>query len=147
MSAMADTRADRVERAAYDELWAYTLTHGDPAFIHQHVVDAFAAQTATPASKPIGVTFALVGLYLHVERRFTGRAVQRAHMQMARRKRDWPAFVLPVARGDITAETVIAVPAGPARDAAIERWCESVWSAFAANRSVVIALLHEYDLA
>ena len=31
---------------AYNELCCYTLTHGDPAFIHQHVVDAFAVQTA-----------------------------------------------------------------------------------------------------
>jgi hypothetical protein len=27
----------------YDELSAYTLRHSDPAFIHQHVVDALAA--------------------------------------------------------------------------------------------------------
>ena len=56
-----------VDRAAYDELASYTLAHGDPAFIHQHVVDAFAAQHATDDSKPIGVAFALIGLYLHVE--------------------------------------------------------------------------------
>jgi hypothetical protein len=60
----------------YAELCGYTLTHGDPAFIHQHVVDAFAAQQADGASKPIGVIFALVGLYLHVERQFSGRHVQ-----------------------------------------------------------------------
>ena len=50
--------------AAYHELCYYTLTLGDPAFIHQHVVDAFAAQQADEQTKPIKVTFALVGLYL-----------------------------------------------------------------------------------
>jgi hypothetical protein len=37
-------------RAAYDEVYVYTM--GRPRFILQHVVDAFAAQTATDDSKP-----------------------------------------------------------------------------------------------
>ena len=41
------------DQAAYEELCYYTLAHGDPAFIHQHVVDAFAAQTADENIKPI----------------------------------------------------------------------------------------------
>lgn len=47
------------EEDAYHEVCAYTLTRGDPTFIHQHVVDAWAAQNAGPKSKPIGVFFAL----------------------------------------------------------------------------------------
>ena len=104
--------------SAYDELCAYTLTHGDPAFIHQHVVDAFAAQTADAHTKPIGITFALVGLYLHNEKGFTGKQVQRAHMMLAGRKRTWPSFVLPADRGAMTAADVMAIPAGPGRDEA-----------------------------
>ena len=34
----------------YDELCAYTIANADPAFIHQHVVDAWAAQNAGPGS-------------------------------------------------------------------------------------------------
>jgi hypothetical protein len=82
------------EQDAYDELCCYTLAHGAPAFIHQHVVDAFAAQRADGGSKAIGVTFALVGLYLHVEKQFSGKQVQRVHMELARHKRQWPTFVL-----------------------------------------------------
>src|SRR5689334_2860396 len=119
------------DREAYDELCAYTLTHRDPRFIHQHVLDAFTAQHASAASKPIGLTFALAGLYLHVEKNLTGRDVQRAHMKMAQRKREWPRWTLPSHRGDITATQVLASPKGPERDHAIDRWCESVWSAFA----------------
>jgi len=37
---------------AYHELCAYTLSLGDAEFIHQHVVDAFAAQDATPSTRP-----------------------------------------------------------------------------------------------
>jgi len=136
------------EREAYDELCAYTLTHGDPRFIHQHVVDAYAAQHASPDSKSIGLTFALAGLYLHVEKNLTGRDVQRAHMRMAQRKRVWPRWTLPSNRGDITATQVLVAPEGPDRDRAIDAWCESVWSAFApANRETLVQLLEQYHLA
>jgi hypothetical protein len=40
-------------------------------------VDAYAAQHATPASKPITTAFALIGLFLFAERGFTGKQVQR----------------------------------------------------------------------
>jgi hypothetical protein len=129
---------------AYHELCAYTLTHWDPAFIHQHVVDAFAAQTASQGTKPIGVSFALVGLYLHIERDFTGRQVQQAHEYLARVKRAWPSFTLPKDRGVITARTVLAQPAGIARDEAIHGWCRSVWDAFRGVQNAVAELWSAY---
>ena len=135
------------EREAYHELCAYTLTHGDAAFIHQHVVDAFAAQNATDTSKPIGVTFALVGLYLFFEKGFTGRQVQRVHMQLAREKHDWPRFTLPTDRGAITALDVMIAPEGAVRDHAIHEWCASVWKAFSGNRQTIINLLHQHRIA
>jgi hypothetical protein len=116
--------------AAYHELAYYTLAHPDPAFIHQHVVDAFAAQNADPDTKPIKLAFALVGLFLHIERGYTGREVQRAHMKLARHKRAWPGFRLPGARGAITTAEVLRAPPGPERDQAIEDWMRSVWDAY-----------------
>lgn len=133
-------------QAAYDALAAYTLTLGDPAFIHQHVVDAFAAQHATEATKPITVAFALIGLYLHVERGLTGRQVQRAHMMLARRSRTWPVFRLPETRGAMTAADVLAAPAGPARDRAISSWSGVVWSAYAEIAPEVAALARAHGL-
>lgn len=132
-----------LEQDAYHELCAYTLAHGDRTFIHQHVVDAFTAQQAGAATRPIAITFALVGLYLHVELGWSGRQVQRAHMRLARHKRSWPAFALPDERGSITPVDVLAAPAGPARDEAIDAWCASVWSAYAGARPVVDALLRQ----
>jgi hypothetical protein len=132
--------------AAYEELAAYTLTLGDVAFIHQHVVDAFAAQRATEATKPITVAFALIGLYLHVERGFTGRQVQRAHMMLARRSRSWPIFRLPETRGPLTAADVLAAPAGRERDRAISVWCAAVWSAYAEIAPEVAALARAHGL-
>jgi hypothetical protein len=118
------------ELDAYHHLSAYTLTLRDPEFIHQHVVDAWAAQHATPQGKPIGLYFGLVGLYLHLERGRTGREVQLAHMQLARVKRRWPAFTLPEDRGSVTAIEVMRAAPGDDRARAIDRWCSSVWEAF-----------------
>jgi hypothetical protein len=71
---------DPAEGQAYHELCACTLQHPDPQFfIHQFLVDAYAAQTADEQTKPIELVFALAGLYLHIEKGFTGREVQRAH--------------------------------------------------------------------
>ena len=128
------------ERDAYDELCCYTLAHDDPSFIHQHVVDTFAAQDADE-HEPIRLTFALVGLYLHVEKGFSGREVQLAHMKIARRKQQWPVFALPDDRGSITASDVLAAPPGSERDRAIHEWCACVWRAFLDSRPKVVSLL------
>lgn len=127
--------------AAYNELQSYTLAHGDPTFIHQHVVDAWAAQNADATTKPIALTFALIGLYLHVEKGFSGRQVQRVHMALAKHKCEWPPFDLPESRGSITARDVMARPAGPRRDQAIEEWCGAVWEAYGESREAVKELL------
>lgn len=134
------------EDDAYDELCCYSLAHRGPAFLHQHVVDAFAAQRANARTKPIQLTFALVGLYLHLEQQYTGRQVQRAHMIIARRTRAWPAFALPTGRGSITAASVLTAPAGPERDRAIEAWCAAVWEAYGDSRQVVVDLLQRHGI-
>ena len=130
---------------AYHELCCYTLTLGDPAFIHQHVADAFTAQTASPDDNPIRLTFALVGLYLHVERGFTGREAQLAHMKMGRQKQKWPRFKIPDDHGPIDATTVLAAPLEE-RDNMIHQWSRSVWSAYADERGEIERLLAEYEI-
>lgn len=129
------------EESAYHELSAYSLTRGDPSFIHQHVVDAWAAQQAHAGTKPIGVFFAVAGLYLHVERGFTGREVQRAHMQLAQQREAWPVGTLPATRGALTPSAVMAAAPGHARDAMISAWARSVWEAYAGSRETVEAAL------
>jgi hypothetical protein len=134
------------DQDAYQELQCYTLAHGDPAFLHQHVLDAWVAQHADTGTKPIGLTFALAGLYLHVECGLTGRQVQRAHMVMGQRKRTWPAFSLPAERGAVDVKQVLETPPGAERDAAIDAWCVSVWSAYRENGAAIVALLEEYHI-
>jgi hypothetical protein len=132
-------------REAYDEVYAYTM--GRAGFILQHVVDAYAAQTASAGSKPMGVIFALVGLYLHVERQLSGSEVQKIHMRMGRQKRQWPAITLPRDRGSMTAADVLAVREGHERDRAIDEWCRSVWTAFRDSRQIIVDVLREYHIS
>ena len=133
---------------AQAELWAYTLGRGDAAFVHQHAVDALGAQCANGQTTPMQLTFALVGLYLHVERGYTGRQVQRVHAALARRR---PSTFLPLAppvsRGTISAAHVVAAPAGPARDAAIRAWCADVWAAYEPYRDAVVEFLRAHEVA
>lgn len=136
------------EEEAYHEVTAYTLAHGDPAFIHQYVVDAYGAQHAIGTGKPVRLAFALIGLLLHVDRGFDGREVQRVHKQLGDRTHSWPALPVPPAdrRGAMTATHVLAASEGAARDEAIEAWCRSVWSAYEASKPAVEALLREHGV-
>jgi len=130
--------------SAYEQLYVYSATRGRETFILQLVVDAYGAQIATNETKPIALVFALVGLFLHVEKGFTGLQVQRVHMQLGRKKHQWPAIILPTHRGDITALEMLNVSEGPERDAAISEWCHSVWQAYRDNRSTIIDLLQRH---
>jgi hypothetical protein len=125
----------------YHELMFYTLGRGDAAFLHQNVVDAYTAQHADENTKPMAVVFALVGLYLHVERNVTGRQVQKVHMQMASRRREWPRLLMPIERGRVAVADVVAAEPGELRDALIREWCESVWEAWRQSRPQIAELL------
>jgi hypothetical protein len=131
------------EHEAYDALCAYTLQRGDAEFIHQHVADAHTAQRAGEGTRPMALAFALLGLYLHVEKGWTGRQVQRAHMSLARGRREWPRLLLPRERGVVTAADVVRAPGGAERDRAIHAWCRSVWGSFAENRGAIEELLRK----
>ena len=131
-------------RPLYDEIYIYAM--GRPGFLLQHVVDAFAVQCATASSKPVAIVFGLVGLYLRVERQFSGRQIQLAHMKLARRKREWEYPPLPHSRGEFTVIDVLKAPAGIERDEAIDVWCRSVWGSLGDNRPSIITLLQDYKI-
>jgi len=128
------------EQELFDELSFYTLAHIDPAFIHENSADAWRAQHADETTKPMAVVFAVMGLYLYLEKGFTGRQVQLAHMRMARRQRSWPKLPLPKKRANITVADVVAAEPGPARDAMIRQWCAAVWETWDESRPPVMAL-------
>ena len=73
--------------------------------------------------------FALVGLYLRVERNFTGRRVQQVHRRLRKRRKQWFPPQLPEQPGAIVISDVLAAAPGNRRDAMIRKWCISVWGA------------------
>jgi hypothetical protein len=126
---------------AYNELALYTLSHHDKAFIHQYIVDAYAAQNADEKTKPITLAFALIGLYLHLEKNYSGREVQLAHMKLAREKREWPKFDSPTDRDIITVFDVLKTKEGKERDEMIDKWSVSVWNSWSGNRKKIESIL------
>lgn len=131
-----------------NEMTYYTLAHGDPKFIHQHLVDAYGAQHVRPSNSTIGAAFALAGLYLAVERGLTGRQVQKTHIRMARRSKQWPRFVPPEDVGRLTVADVLTVEPGPRRDEKLMEWCASVWSAWSSEHARVrqmVALTDDFS--
>ena len=127
------------------ELSYYTLAQGDLAFIHQHLVDAYGAQHVRQSASTIGAAFALAGLYLAVERGFSGRRVQKMHMQMARTSKRWPRFDPPEDVGPLTVADVLAVEPGPARDAKLMEWSASVWDAWSVEHGRVREMVAQND--
>jgi hypothetical protein len=127
----------------YNELAFYTLSHPSQAFIHQHAVDAFAAQHADERSKPIATVFALIGLYLHIEKGFSGKQVQKAHMQLATRRKQWPRLEPPEERGATGVSAVLAAPPGEERDEMIRAWCVAVWNAWKVTQGQIRELVKQ----
>lgn len=121
----------------HNELTGYTVMRGDAEFIHQLLVDTYAAQHAGEQSRPIGVAFALIGLYLTYEKGYNGRQVQHLHMLLARRTKEWPAFQRPASTGALTVRDVLQAEPGDARDASLRRWGRSVWDAWSAEHARV----------
>ena len=67
-------------------------------------------------------------------------------MELGRRKRAWPIVDLPDDRGAMTVVDVLAAAEGVERDAAIDAWCECVWTAYRGSRQAVVDLLREYGI-
>ena len=84
----------------FSDLSCYTVAKGDAVFIHQHAVDAYEAQHAGGKSRPITAVFGLVGLYLALEKGYTGKEVQRTHMRIAKIQKDWPYLARPAGSTD-----------------------------------------------
>ena len=112
----------------FGELSAYTLSHGDAKFIHQHAVDTWQAQHAVNAKSNIGIAFSLIGLYLALEKGYTGRQVQLAHMELGRTKRQWGDFPISTEHARLTVRDVLNASPGPARDAKLMEWADAVWA-------------------
>jgi len=116
---------------AFSYLACYTVAKQDPAFIHQHAVDAYEAQHAGGATRNITVAFGLIGLYLALEKGYSGKQVQQAHMQIAKIRKDWPRLEPPVQPAKMTVANVMRADTDTEKDAMIMQWMAAVWDNWA----------------
>ena len=131
-------------RRLYDELSAFTLTVADTDFTHQLIVDTYCAQHVGPNVRTISIAFSLIGLYLVIERGYTGRQVQLAHMALAAKSKTWPHFNPPPQTSTMT---VFDVVNGINVDNYLKRvheWAGSVWKAWESSHSDVADLAMKY---
>lgn len=120
----------------FEELSFYTLSHSNSDyFIHQLIVDAYTAQTANKNTKKIGLVFSLVGLYLLIEKNYTGKEIQQAHTLLSNHKEFLPEVKLPNNRGNITVSQVLESELN--RDEMIKKWCASVWKAYELSKEEI----------
>jgi len=131
------------DQELFDELCFYTMSLRDPFFLHQNAVDAFAAQHVEEDTKPIKTVFALIGLYLTLEKGFTGRQVQLAHMRLAKQRKHWPKIPPTSASTSITIANALKAEPGPGREQAIRDWCEAVWQTWQSQRETIANLAQE----
>jgi hypothetical protein len=131
------------DQELFDELSFYTLSLRDPAFLHQNAVDAFAAQQVDEETKPIKAVFALIGLDLTLEKGYTGRQVQLAHMRLAKKRKHWPKIPPTSQSASITVADALAAEPGPSRDQAIRDWCQAVWQTWQPQRETIVRLAQE----
>ncbi len=130
-------------RELFNTLTYYTLAQRDSYFIHQLAVDAYAAQHYGNQVKPIGITFALVGLYLVCERGYTGRQVQRVHMALAKKSKTWPQFSAPTKKAGLTVKDVVQVPDAEKQEG-LKKWHASVWDIWKSEELTVARLLEKH---
>jgi hypothetical protein len=127
----------------YNEIAYYTLSLQDNYFIHQLLVDTFASQHSNIYTKPIKITFALIGLYLVNERNYTGKQVQQAHIDLANKNKSWPHFQTSSEQNWITIQDVIKVPDNQKQEM-IKKWCKSAWEVWKPEESRLAEIASKY---
>lgn len=138
-----DFNASVACRKLYYDLSYYTLSLQDPGFIHQLIVDAYAAQHVGARTKPITITFALAGLYLVNEKGFDGRRVQLIHIAMAKKNKSWPDFHPPESKEWLMAKEVMEVPDNLKQEM-IRKWSASVWEIWEREGDKIQVFLKTY---
>ncbi len=111
----------------YYELTYWTLVQQGGRFIHQHAVDAYEAQHAGERTRPITAVFGLIGLCLALEKGYTGRQVQLAHIKIAFRRKNWPRLEPPARRARLTVLDVLVAETDAEKETMLMKWAASVW--------------------
>lgn len=129
----------------HGEVVGFELAHAELARrFHQLTVDAYGAQHSGGDGRGIRIAYSLVGLYLALDRGWTGEAVRGAHQRMGRPQPHWPAFTRPAQVGLLTvldvAEAGVWAGSVSGHSAAVQRWAAAVWAAWASRQLEVAEL-------
>jgi len=124
----------------FTNLSGYTLSNNNEQFIHQLIVDAYSAEHAGGCTKNITVMFALIGLYLVVERNYTGRQVQLLHMRIP--KQNWPYLEPPKHTASIKINDVVNAKTNSQKELLIYRWVSDVWDSWAEQHSYLHKIIN-----
>src|SRR5208337_3257411 len=127
----------------FSDLSCYSFSKQDIEFIHQHAVDAYGAQHAGGKTRDITVAFGLIGLYLAVEKGFTGREVQRSHVKIARIRKEWPRFESPAQPSPVTVLDVLREMTDEGKDRIIRKWMMVVWDSWSDHHEWVRSMTDE----
>jgi hypothetical protein len=115
----------------YGEVAGYTHQHA--ALLgrwHQTCVDAYGAQHIGEQTPPIATAFTLNGLYLVLERGFSGFQAREAHGHLANTVDSWPRFTPPPEVGEVTVFDVALASSPEEHIELVRRWGRSVWAAW-----------------
>lgn len=112
----------------YHELSAYFIMNPDISFPTQHIVDAYGAQHSGRKVKNIRTAFSLIGLYLAFECGYSGRLVQKAHIELAKSNIQWPSFDLPSNPYNFSVQDVLDEEKGANRNEMLMKWAKNVWN-------------------
>lgn len=124
----------------YTTVTGHELSHvRELGGVHQLTVDAYSAQHAGQDVPPIGVAFALIGLYLTLDQGWSGSDVRAAHQDLASRFQTWPQFTPPAQRAPLTVAHVAGSPSPEEHASRVRAWAESVWQAWSAEHGRVRA--------
>ncbi len=124
----------------YWQLSFYTLAKQDEDFIHQLLVDTYGAQHSGGITKRITTAFALAGLYLYLEKGYSGARVQEIHLLMAQNKTyEWPAFA-PAQNNTMTIADVVHATD---KDEQLLKWARSVWRNYESAKPQIIQMIEE----
>ena len=118
----------------------------DPAVsrLHQLTVDTYAAQHSGGSVPLITTAFALIGLYLAVEKNVPGLEVGAAHKRFADRRRSWPRFIAPTtARWPMTILDIALAESAHAHQTAVEAWAAAVWRGWRDHHAAIAALTRQ----
>jgi Family of unknown function (DUF5946) len=111
---------------------------------HQLLVDTYTAQHVGPNAAAITGAFALVGLYLALERGWSGLEVRDAHQALANRYRDWPRFAGAArAQAAVTVEDLALAATTSQYAETLHRWARAVWASWRDEHGLVRALVGE----